>query len=1000
MPTKLTYVRNLLLLFALAPLAILAAFFVAKALDARPLVGPDPSSWFARIGIEASYGIPLVVLALTFVGYAVRDRSNGFAFAAGLLFNIVATIVVLLRFARGTGTLDATAWITVAQVNAIVSGIIALVWLGTYKFALANKNPRSSRLLVTQVALSAALCGAFLIPAVIVLAVRISPLTWTTNADGFLGWGAVALAIAATSWIHRGRIVSQRGCALIIAALVALAAVTAARYDTGNLIAYHTLLVGCCAAAWILPPATRLANAIVAQSADAQVPIRWSAPSTRLLAIAAVFLVFWAHSRDPQAPWWSVAALVVLSARNVWIVYREGGWQNMWIAALLFNIAVSALWVDWGNKFIPTRGIGAFCEFLWINVLAAAVMAIVSVVLECSRHAERSQRGIAFHRFAAWAIVAVLLLTTAAGLISDLMQESFATTVAIAWAAWLAAAIVATACLWDAAARWSAACLYCVGLIAVGMYLDGLNLHTPLFQWALANALAAYLLITSAIWSSADRLKRTAARVGLILPNEFAGHGWLVAINLLLGVGVLLLVVWIELTMENFRERIIAAYAVGAQVFAIGLLAHGAVRTRLQYLALVWGVFFAVAFGWAWLPPNVGAPWLHRLIVTVVAIAATVVLYGFGLVKFYRRENEWTRAAAQLLPSLTGIAAALILVALGIEVAEYVQTHHVAISPAAIAAVAVALAGLAAAALVAALVPGRDPLGLSERGRTVYVYAAEALAALLFLHIRVTMDWLFRGWFLRFWPLIVMLIAFIGVGLSELFQRRRQRVLSEPLETTGALLPLLPALGFWIVSSQVHYSLLLLSIGVLYAALSVLRGSFLYGVLAAIAANGALWYLLSQRDGLELTQHPQLWLIPPALCALAAGYINRDRLSQEQSVALRYASAIVIYVSSTADIFINVVAEAPWLPAVLAGLSILGVLAGIMLRVQSFLYLGIMFLIVALLTIIWHAAEQWTWLWWVTGIITGILILAVFGLIEKRRDDVKRVVDELKHWHA
>jgi hypothetical protein len=180
----------------------------------------------------------------------------------------------------------------------------------------------------------------------------------------------------------------------------------------------------------------------------------------------------------------------------------------------------------------------------------------------------------------------------------------------------------------------------------------------------------------------------------------------------------------------------------------------------------------------------------------------------------------------------------------------------------------------------------------------------------------------------------------------------------------------------------------------------VLRGSFLYGVLAAIAANGALWYLLSQRDGLELTQHPQLWLIPPALCALAAGYINRDRLSQEQSVALRYASAIVIYVSSTADIFINVVAEAPWLPAVLAGLSILGVLAGIMLRVQSFLYLGIMFLIVALLTIIWHAAEQWTWLWWVTGIITGILILAVFGLIEKRRDDVKRVVDELKHWHA
>ena len=113
-------------------------------------------------------------------------------------------------------------------------------------------------------------------------------------------------------------------------------------------------------------------------------------------------------------------------------------------------------------------------------------------------------------------------------------------------------------------------------------------------------------------------------------------------------------------------------------------------------------------------------------------------------------------------------------------------------------------------------------------------------------------------------------------------------------------------------------------------------------------------------------------------------------------------SAIVIYVSSTADIFINGVANAPWLPAVLAGLSILGVLAGIMLRVRAFLYLGTAFLVVALMTIIWHAADsqQRTWIWWVAGIVTGALIIALFGLFEKRRDDVLRVVDELKHWHA
>ncbi len=52
------------------------------------------------------------------------------------------------------------------------------------------------------------------------------------------------------------------------------------------------------------------------------------------------------------------------------------------------------------------------------------------------------------------------------------------------------------------------------------------------------------------------------------------------------------------------------------------------------------------------------------------------------------------------------------------------------------------------------------------------------------------------------------------------------------------------------------------------------------------------------------------------------------------------------------------------------------------------------------MTVIWHAAEQRTWIWWVAGIITGSLIIALFGLFEKRRDDVLRVVEELKHWEV
>jgi hypothetical protein len=1061
------HARDVLLLLAGAPLVILLTFAVARALDQHPIVGPEPTSWFRRIGWDVSYGVPLAVIGLALVGHAIRDRSSRFAFAAGLLFNTVATIVVLMRLARGGGSLDAAAWITVAQVNAIVAGAVALAWMAAVHVAEflrdsdhkaetfrgshssgevhvsegSNSRLGETRLhwpllLVTQVALATALCGAFLVPSVVNLALRPANFTWAGTADGVLGWLAAALATTAAVWMNRRRTISQAGCGIFVAALIALVALTATRWDTGNWLAYHTLLVGSCAAAWLLPVATRAANRAVGNDAEASGPLVWSALPARLFAAAAVFLAFVELFNRPGGlrwglgiPWWPIAAFVAIAARNVWIAWHELRPGFIWIAGILFNIAMSTWWEETGYRLTGSTGeLTQFLEFLWVNVLAVASMALVSVWVGRRYNLSRDNevappRRIAFHRFAAWAIVVVLLGTTAAGLIADLFNESFAVSLPLAWTAWLAAAIVALACNWDPAVRWPVACLYCVGLVGVGMFLDGLDFQAPMFHWALTLALAAYSLATSAMWSARERLRAVAMKLGMPTVEiagtdisetggtefrrnsvtwEGSGHGWLVPMNLLLGVAVLLLVVWIETSMERFTERMVAAYAVGAQAIALGLLARGTVRTPLQYLALVWGVLFAVAFGWAWLRPDFPAPWLHRLVVTVAALAVMVVVYGFGLVKFLRRENEWTRAAARLMPPLAGIAVALILCVLGIETAAFLRGAAVPIHPAASMAIILALVGLAAAALVAALVPGRDPFGLSERGRTVYVYTAEALAALLFLHIRVTMPWLFRGWFLRFWPLVVMLVAFVGVGLGELFDRRRQRVLSEPLQNTGALLPLLPALGFWILSSEVHYSLLLLSIGVLYAALSALRQSFLYGMLAAIAANGSLWYLLYRGDGLGLFEHPQLWLIPPALSLLAAGYINRERLSAEQMAALRYFAAIVIYVSSTADVFINGVAEAPWLPAVLAGLSILGVLAGILLRVRAFLYLGTAFLVVALMTIIWNAAihQQRTWILWVAGIVTGVAIIALFGLFEKRRDDVLRVVEQLKHWEA
>ena len=84
----------------------------------------------------------------------------------------------------------------------------------------------------------------------------------------------------------------------------------------------------------------------------------------------------------------------------------------------------------------------------------------------------------------------------------------------------------------------------------------------------------------------------------------------------------------------------------------------------------------------------------------------------------------------------------------------------------------------------------------------------------------------------------------------------------------------------------------------------------------------------------------------------------------------------------------------------LGGLSIVGVFAGILLRVRAFLILGCSFLVVSLLTIIWYAAVdlQQTWLWSATGIATGVLILIVFAVFEKQRQAVLTMLEKMKDW--
>ncbi len=190
--------------------------------------------------------------------------------------------------------------------------------------------------------------------------------------------------------------------------------------------------------------------------------------------------------------------------------------------------------------------------------------------------------------------------------------------------------------------------------------------------------------------------------------------------------------------------------------------------------------------------------------------------------------------------------------------------------------------------------------------------------------------------------------------------------------------------------------------GVLYALVAVLRRSFAVSLLACLAANGALWYFLNRQEHFSLLERPQLWLTPAAVSVLIAAYLNRARLTARQMTNLRYITLSVLYVSSTAEIFVRGVAESPWQPMVLMVLSAAGVLAGMLLRVRAFLYLGASFLLVSMFAMIWHAAANfgWTWLWYVTGIVVGLAIILLFAMFEKKRSELLRLVEGLRTWEA
>ncbi len=702
---------------------------------------------------------------------------------------------------------------------------------------------------------------------------------------------------------------------------------------------------------------------------------------------------------DPQEPWWSVALSVILSATTLAVAAWAPKRSLAYMGALELCLAASLLW--WSRMKASGTGLTweEFTNLAGVNIAAISLVGIVWLELERWRLTAlltpivgRAPAG--FHH------VAAMLTTTAvlgiAGLITYAVAaaDPIVTVTAADWIGWTAATLLMIACTARSDLPNASAGLYMLGLAGLALLTANFGVEPKSFAWILALELSGYVLFTSAVWrwwTRNDRSTRAAVEA----------HAWLMVANAGLTIAAGALAVYINLTHTDRTIRL--AMCIAPLVCAAGLfrLAHGErIRNWLAGALLTAGLS-AILLPWAWLAPDAPEGILQRAILLVASAVGLILVFTA-----MTRSLDPGRPLRGAIRSAAIGVAAITACAIGYVCYENVRAlaAHVAvpIDPGIrwtlIAALAILTVSLVFFAIREQFDPFHTPLAL----RGGLIYAAETLVAAIALHVRATMPWLFHGTFTQYWPLIVMGLAFLALAAGELLERRNAQVLSKPLGRTGVFLPAIALLEILLASSRVHFTIILLTAGTFYAVVSAIRRSPLFGLLSSMLFTGSLWYWLHHTEGLDITRHPQLWFIPPALAILVAGHLSRSRLSAAQRKAVNYSGLIAIYVSSTADIFLVGVSTAPWLPLVLAGLSVAGILIGIGFRLLSFLQLGTGFLCLSLLTIVWHAAADlgWTWVWYVAGIGLGALIITLFALFEKKRNEMMAMLSQVREWHG
>jgi len=550
--------------------------------------------------------------------------------------------------------------------------------------------------------------------------------------------------------------------------------------------------------------------------------------------------------------------------------------------------------------------------------------------------------------------------------------------------------------------------LFTLGLVAIAYWLRSRNLlYAELIQATCIPLAFLMTLITGIIAMPFMKVKPL----------------WLPGVQGIVSGIILLLSVWISWDAEIFEERIIGAFATFCVAPSALLLAWAGLGTsrsvRREFL-------FLLAAAWCLVLQAVPSPlddsrWPQRAALLQFAFLILVVV---GRLILGKLTGVWEFAIKLIRDRLPIFAFLSIFCTLALEAIYFNPDAMKSLQPEwafQLVLGSIAVLGLGCLRFVCFL----DSENASDTSwkNTRYTWGIIVVLVSVFLHCRLCRPEWFGGFFGQYWSLGVLILSFIAAGISELFFRRNKQAIALPIMLCGVLIPLAPQLSFWFKQFLVAYpekfffmkafaesamrlpvdfsaqAFLWFLAALVWGWVAMQRNSFYLMLASCLGLVSGFWSLWVSQ-GFSIFQHPQMWLVPPAIFLLILEFSLRSKLHKNLSQFLRYTALAFLYASSASDLLILGIGYSVWLPIALAFWSVMGILAGMATQTKGFLYFGMAFLLMDIFFMIWHAAvdKQQTWVWWIAVIILGSAILAVFTLFEKKKTEVKNLMNKLKSW--